>query len=130
MTLVTSWPQFVSRAQPLIKSLAERALGNKSSQEGEWSWFRNVLLYGFVLPPSDFSLLLLLLQVPATCYVWPQRKIATLLSLSGSAPALQACAYLWHTRGRKNKPSLQRTRLEPEFTSKSTHSSGIGNRKK
>lgn len=129
MTLVTSWPQFVPRAQPLIKSLAERALGNKSSQEGEWSWFRNVLLHGFVLPPSDFSLLLLLLQVPATCYVWPQRKIATLLSLSGSAPALQACAYLWHTRARKNKPSLQRTRLEPEFTSKSTHSSGIGNRK-
>eukprot|EP00752_Nemacystus_decipiens_P002251 g2132.t2 len=33
VTLVTSWPQFVPRAQPLIKSLAERALGSKSSQE-------------------------------------------------------------------------------------------------
>lgn len=35
MTLVTSWPQFVPHAQPLIKSLAQRALGNSSSQEGE-----------------------------------------------------------------------------------------------
>lgn len=42
MTLVTSWPQFVPRAQPLIKSLAERALGSKSSQEGEWCSFRAI----------------------------------------------------------------------------------------
>ncbi|CAN0181713.1 unnamed protein product [Pylaiella littoralis] len=33
VTLVTSWPQFVPHAQPLIKSLAERALGKNSSSE-------------------------------------------------------------------------------------------------
>lgn len=58
MTLVTSWPQFVPRAQPLIKSLAERALGNKSSQDGEWLFgFRNVLLYNSAQqPPVVLSL--------------------------------------------------------------------------
>lgn len=34
ISLVTSWPQFVPHAQPLIKSLAERALGQNSSQDG------------------------------------------------------------------------------------------------
>ncbi|CAM9280265.1 unnamed protein product, partial [Ectocarpus sp. 13 AM-2016] len=33
MSLVTSWPQFVPHAQPLIKSLAERALGKNNSQD-------------------------------------------------------------------------------------------------
>ncbi|CAM9143892.1 unnamed protein product [Scytosiphon promiscuus] len=33
VSLVTSWPEFVPHAQPLIKSLAERALGKKSSEE-------------------------------------------------------------------------------------------------
>ncbi|CAN0118223.1 unnamed protein product, partial [Ectocarpus sp. 12 AP-2014] len=33
ISLVTSWPQFVPHAQPLIKSLAERALGKNSSQD-------------------------------------------------------------------------------------------------
>lgn len=64
-TLVTSWPQFVPHAQPLIKSLARRALIKSNYLEGEscFYWHAGVVIV-WVKPNNSVTMLLLATYLP------------------------------------------------------------------